>query len=244
MILPVMFYARAVCGLPPTRAALLTAPMAVASGVLAPVVGRLVDRAHPRPIVGFGFSTLAIALLWLSIEMTPTTPIWRLLLPFTAMGIGMAFIWAPLGATATRNLPPRLAGAGSGVYNTTRQVGSVLGSAGMAAFMSSRVSAEMPAAPPGAAPRGQSDVMHVPAFLHAPFAAAMSQSILLPAFVALFGVVAAIFLVGALPNRVPVPAAEEITDRFPRIELAENDSAASVYGRHAARQSNSTAGFR
>ena len=53
-----------------------------------------------------------------------------------------------------------------------------------------------------------------PAFRHAPFAAAMSQSILLPAFVALFGVVAAIFLVGAFPRR------------------------------HAAGQSNSTAGLR
>jgi MFS family permease len=204
--------------------------MAVATGVLAPMVGKVVDRAHPRPIVGFGFSTLAIALLWLSVEMTPSTPIWRLLLPFTAMGIGMAFIWAPLGATATRNLPHRLAGAGSGVYNTTRQVGSVLGSAGMAAFMSTRVSAEMPAAPPGAAPRGESDVMNLPAFLHDPFAAAMSQSILLPAFVALFGVVAAIFLVGGSPARLTDPA-EEVTDRLPVVD--EVTSGTVGYGRHA-----------
>ena len=230
MILPLMFYAQSVCGLTPTRAALLTAPMAVASGVLAPIVGRIVDRAHPRPIIGFGFSTLAIALLWLSMEMTPATPIWRLLLPLTAMGIGMAFIWAPLGATATRNLPMRLAGAGSGVYNTTRQVGSVLGSASMAAFMSSRITAEMPAAAPGAAPRGESDVMNLPPFLHEPFAGAMSQSILLPAFVALFGVMAAIFLVGGHEKRNPGPAAAEITDR--------------AYGRHAADQSKSTAGLR
>ena len=88
MILPVMFYAQAVCGLSPTRAALLTAPMAVATGVLAPWVGRIVDRSHPRPIIGFGFSMLAISLTWLSIEMTPTTPIWRIVLPLTAIGVG------------------------------------------------------------------------------------------------------------------------------------------------------------
>jgi len=196
MILPVMFYAQAVCSLTPTRAALLIAPMAVATGVLAPLVGRLVDNSHPRPIIGFGFAMLAVALLWLSIEMSPDTPIWRLVLPMTAMGAGMAFIWAPLGATATRNLPMRLAGAGSGVYNTTRQVGSVLGSASMAALMSSRITAEMPPAAPGAAQPGQGDVTHLPMPFHEPFAAAMSQSILLPAFVALFGIVAAIFLVG------------------------------------------------
>ena len=191
-----MFYAQSVYGLTPTRAALLTAPMAVASGVLAPFVGRLVDRSQPGPIIGFGFSTLAIALLWLSIEMNPSTPIWRLMLPLCAMGVGMAFIWAPLGATATRNLPARLAGAGSGVYNTNRQVGSVLGSASMAAFMSARITAELPAVPAGAPTRGPADVTHLPSLLHGPFATAMSQSILLPAFVALFGVVAAMFLVG------------------------------------------------
>lgn len=206
MILPVMFYAQAVCALSPTRAALLTAPMAVATGVLAPIVGRMVDNSHPRPIIGFGFSTLAIALTWLSLEMTPTTPIWRLLLPLGAMGAGMAFIWAPLGATATRNLPARLAGAGSGVYNTTRQVGAVLGSASMAAFMSSRITAEMPSAETGSAPRGESGITHLPAFLHLPFAEAMSQAVLLPAFAALFGVVAAIFFVGGA-SRAVSPAA-------------------------------------
>src|SRR5689334_5400665 len=193
--LPLMFYAQAVCGLSPTRSALLTVPMAVATGVLAPFVGKIVDRSHPRPVIGFGFAVLAIAMTWLSIEMTPTTPIWRLLLPITGMGVGSAFIWAPLAATATRNLPPRLAGAGSGVYNTTRQVGSVLGSAGMAAFMTSRISAEMPPMPAQTA-QGEGAVTQLPTWLHDPFAAAMSQSMLLPAFFALFGVIAAVFLLG------------------------------------------------
>ena len=195
MIVPVMFYAQAVCGLSPTRAALLVAPMAIASGVLAPFVGKIVDRTHPRPIVGFGFSAVAIAVTWLSVELTPTTPIWRLVLPLILMGIGMAFIWSPLAATATRNLPPQLAGAGSGVYNTTRQVGGVLGSAGIAAFMTSRMSAELPGMKLGG-DTTEGTVAELPAFLKEPFAAALSQSLLLPAFIALFGVVAAVFLGG------------------------------------------------
>ena len=203
MILPVMFYAQAVCGLSPTRAAVLTAPMAIATGVLAPWVGKLVDQYHPRPIVGFGFSLLAIALTWLSVEMTPTTPIWRIVLPLTAMGAGMAFIWSPLAATATRNLAPDVAGAGSGVYNATRQVGSVLGSASMAAFMTTRISAEMPMGGDGTG--GGGSVTELPGFLHEPFAAAMSQSLLLPAFVALFGVVAAMFLLGFATPVAPKP---------------------------------------
>jgi EmrB/QacA subfamily drug resistance transporter len=197
MILPLMFFAQSVCGLSPTRSALLTAPMAIVSGLLAPMVGKIVDNYHPRSVVGFGFSVLAIALTWLSIEMTPSAPIWRLLVPLAAMGVGMAFVWSPLAATATRNLPPDLAGAGSGVYNATRQVGAVLGSAGMAAFMTSRIIAEMPELPDGvSAQEPQRTTLQLPQFLREPFAAAMSQSMLLPAFVSLFGVAAALFMVG------------------------------------------------
>jgi EmrB/QacA subfamily drug resistance transporter len=214
MVLPLMFYLQAVCGLSPTRSALVMAPTAVATGLLAPAVGRIVDRSHPGPIVGFGFATLAVALTWLSIEMTPTTPMWRLVLPFAAMGVGMALIWAPLAATATRNLPPDLAGAGSGVYNATRQVGSVLGSASMAAFMTWRIGDELPRQPDGAAPRGEGAVTQLPAFLHLPFSDAMSQSTLLPAFVALFGVVAALFLLGARPAPALPSGAAESGDAY------------------------------
>jgi hypothetical protein len=122
-----------------------------------------------------------------------------LVLPFIALGVGMAFIWAPLAATATRNLPSRLAGAGSGVYNATRTVGAVLGSAGMASFMTSRITSEMPPMPGGEAfgpPGGKGTALQLPGFLREPFAAAMSQSMLLPAFIALFGIAAALFMIG------------------------------------------------
>ncbi|BBY38570.1 MFS transporter [Mycobacterium mantenii] len=197
MMLPLTFYAQAVCGLSPTRSALLIAPMAIANGVFAPFVGRIVDKYHPQPVLGFGFSVLAIALTWLTFEMSPTTPIWRLVLPFFAMGVGMAFVWSPLTATATRNLPPHLAGAGSAVYNSVRQLGAVLGSAGMAAFMTWRITAEMPRRPSGGGE--ETLTLRLPGFLREPFAAAMSQSVLLPAFIALFGIIAALFLAGYAP---------------------------------------------
>jgi EmrB/QacA subfamily drug resistance transporter len=200
MMLPLTFYAQAVCGLSPTRSALLIAPMAIANGVFAPLVGKIVDKFHPQPVLGFGFSVLATALTWLTFEMSPTTPIWRLVLPFFAMGVGMAFVWSPLTATATRNLPPHLAGAGSAVYNSVRQLGAVLGSAGMAAFMTWRITDEMPRQPSGGATGEEALTLQLPGFLREPFAAAMSQSVLLPAFIALFGIIAALFLVGVAPR--------------------------------------------
>lgn len=217
MILPVMFYAPVVAGLSYTRSALLTAPMAIASGALAPLVGRIVDRTHPTPVIGFGFSTLAIALTWLSFDLTPTTPIWRLLLPMTAMGVGMAFIFSPLAATATRNTAPEAAGAGSGVYNATRQVGAVLGSAAMAAFMTIRISAEL--ADAGVAVTADGPAPALPGYLHGAFSEALAQSLLLPAFVALIGVVGAIFLRGfatepTAPNAgMPVPEVQPVDEQ-------------------------------
>ncbi|MGK2866983.1 MAG: MFS transporter [Mycobacterium sp.] len=214
MILPVMFYAPVVAGLSYTRSALLTAPMAIASGVLAPFVGRIVDRTHPTPVIGFGFSTLAIGLTWLSIDLTPATPIWRLLLPLTAMGVGMAFIFSPLAATATRNMSAQSAGAGSGVYNATRQVGAVLGSAAMAAFMTVRIGAEL--ADAGVQVTADGPAPALPGSLHGPFSEALAQSLLLPAFIALVGVVGAIFLRGSGPQAAAptfgVPAAKPLDD--------------------------------
>ena len=141
LLIPYMLYAQLVRGLSPTRAALTLVPMALMTILLARPVGLLTDRVHPRLILSFGFSALLVSMLWLSHEMTAGSATWQLLLPMTLLGIGSAAIWAPNTATATRNLPPESAGAGSGVYNATRQVGAVLGSAAIAVFMDARLSA-------------------------------------------------------------------------------------------------------
>lgn len=225
MVLPMMFYAQAVCGLSPTRSALLLAPMALATGLLAPVVGRIVDRCAARVVIGSGFAVLAISMTWLSIEMTAFTPIWRLVLPIVGLGIAMAFIWSPLAATATRNLAPELAGAGSGVYSTTRQVGSVLGSASMAAFMTSQLGDHLPPGAAEAATSGGAEnsghATALPNHLHDAFAAAMSQSMLLPAFAALFGVIAALFLVSLLLTQNTAVREHERAGKLPDAEEPE-----------------------
>lgn len=188
MMLPIMFYAQSVTGLSPTRSALLFVPMALLTGALAPNVGKLVDRVHPRYIAGTGLLLLAVALLAFAAVMTPTTAIWKLLLPVALMGIANAMIWSPLAATATRNLPMSQAGAGAGIYNTTRMIGSVLGSAGIGALIQSRLAAEIPGA------SGSNEFSgRVPEMLRDGFTTAMAQSLILPTIVLLIGVVAVSF---------------------------------------------------
>ena len=104
-------------------------------------------------------------------------------------GLGNSMIWGPLSMIATRNLDPTLAGAGSSVYNTVRQVGAVIGSAAVAAAMSSQLAQRL-----GDDAAEHSETGPLPEFLHEPFAEAMSVALLLPAGVLVLGVaVAAMF---------------------------------------------------
>ncbi|ASK64713.1 MFS transporter [Brachybacterium avium] len=198
---PITLFFQRVLGMSPTEAALMTAPMAVVSLVLAPVVGKNMTRYDPRWMAVGGFASLAAGLAWLAVLMRPDASVALLLVPFVLVGLGNALIWGPLSLTATRNLAPSQAGAGSGVYNETRQIGSVLGSAGIATVMNDRIGVRIteafqdaPAAAGFGGERSLPTDGDLPAFLHAPFAAAMADAMLLPVALSLVGVLAALFI--------------------------------------------------
>ena len=211
---PTMLYAQLVRGYSPLQSALLFVPMAVMSIILAPIVGRFTDKVHPRVLTGAGFAVTALAIFALSRTLTAHGAVWHILAAMALLGIGMAGIWAPLAATATRNLPMHLAGAGSGVYNATRQVGAVLGSAAIAVLLDSRIAAHGLSG--GAEPDGA--LRQLPAAVRAPFSAAMADTMLLPVGVLLLGFVTVLFFAlprhltaqrngtAATPTAEPVPA--------------------------------------
>jgi EmrB/QacA subfamily drug resistance transporter len=188
MAIPIMLWAQVVRGLSPTRSALLLVPMALMTILLARPVGNLTDRVHPRLITGFGFASTIASLVWLSREMTPDVSIAAIIGPMVLLGIGNAFIWAPNSATATRNLPMQQAGAGAGVYNATRQVGAVLGSAAIAVLIDARLAAERLPAFDGTGPAGG----QLPAAFADGFSQAMATSMLLPAAVLFLGLAASL----------------------------------------------------
>lgn len=173
MSFPFYLWAQSVRGLSPTEAALVMAPSALLSLLLAHPAGRLTDRVHPRVLVCTGASLLAAGLLLLSTAMTPTAPLELAVAAACVLGVANPLLWGPLSTTATRNLPMADAGAGAGVYNTTRQLGAVLGSAAIAMLMQARISAHGPGA------EGLSR--------------AMAESLALPLGVILLGALAALF---------------------------------------------------
>ena len=186
MVLEAMFYAQAVRGFSPTMAAIVFAPVAIVTAALAPAIGKLVDRLHPRYIPAIGFFTFAVAQVTFAAVMEPDTEIWKYLPPIVLMGVANACIWAPLSATATHNLTPDRAGAGAGVYNTTRLIGSVLGSAAVAAMVVSRMSVRGIAGGLVDGSTGQ-----LPPHLRGAVNSVLAESMLLPAGVLLVGLAAA-----------------------------------------------------
>lgn len=188
---PLMLYAQAVRGDSPTQAALLMFPMAIMSILLAKFVGGLTDRLHPRSIMTFGFVASFLGMFTLALQLKPGTNLVPLCLSMLVIGVGNAFIWAPTAATANRNLPMHLAGAGAGVYNATRQVGSVIGTAAIAVLMDSRLSALLGGGSSAHGDAGASKIAN--AHVASLFSQAMRDALYLPAALYLIGLAAVLF---------------------------------------------------
>ncbi|MGO3146795.1 MAG: DHA2 family efflux MFS transporter permease subunit [Leucobacter sp.] len=186
MSMPLMFFFQLVMGLTPTQSALMLMPMAVISAGLARPVGLAIDRGDPRRLATFGLLMVAAGLVLYVVLLRPDTSVWLLLIPSAVLGVANAFMWGPLSAITTFNLRLDLAGAGSGVYNTSRQVGAVLGSAAITALMTARLATQFGAGSSGdMSMNGGSG--QLPEQLQGGFALAMAQSMILPAAVILVG---------------------------------------------------------
>ncbi|MFI6366428.1 DHA2 family efflux MFS transporter permease subunit [Nocardia sp. NPDC050630] len=187
-MVPSYFYLQAVREMSPTKSALVFAPMAIVTGVFAPIVGKVSDKLHPRLVPTIGFIGFSVSIFWFSALMTPDSALVWFLLSAALAGFANACIWAPLASTATHNLPIQQAGAGAGVYNTTRQVGSVLGSAAISALVAARMSANGLGG--GKISEGGAGQRPIPEFVKDAFSTALGQAVLLPAGILVVGVIA------------------------------------------------------
>lgn len=133
--LPIMLYLQLGAGLSAQAAGLLLLPTALVSVALAPVVGRLTDRLEPGRISKIGFTSMITAMVLYVVFISQELPFVWLILPLMLMGAANAMCWSANSTISMRQLPAELLGAGSGVYNTSRQVGAVLGAAALGAVM-------------------------------------------------------------------------------------------------------------
>jgi hypothetical protein len=111
--------------------------------MIAPFVGRLSDRANAKYLVLTGFLALAAGLGLVALQSGPDTNPWSLVPALLLCGVGTGFVFAPMSNITMRSVEPALAGTASGIFNTSRQVGGVLGSAAIGVLLQARISVSM-----------------------------------------------------------------------------------------------------
>ncbi|MDQ6876825.1 MAG: DHA2 family efflux MFS transporter permease subunit [Candidatus Dormibacteraeota bacterium] len=139
LFLPIVIYLQSVRGFSALTAGLTLAPMSLTSMIIAPFAGRLADRIGGKYILLTGVLTFAIGFGTLTFVAGPDSTWINFLVPAIVAGAGMGMTFAPMTTVAMRNISPSMAGAASGVLNTTRQVGAAVGSAVVGALLQNRL---------------------------------------------------------------------------------------------------------
>jgi len=168
LFLPIVIYLQSVLGFSALTAGLTLAPMSLTSMLVAPFAGRMADRVGGKYILMTGVFVFAVGFGTLTFVAGPDSTWLTFLVPAIVAGAGMGMTFAPLTTVAMRNIEPRMAGAASGVLNTTRQVGQAVGSAVVGALLQNRLAITLH-------DQAVSHAAALPAALRDPFVAAFSS---------------------------------------------------------------------
>ncbi len=143
LFLPLTIFLQSVLGFSALKAGLTLAPMPLTSMVIAPLSGRATDRVGGKYILMFGLTCFAagmgLVVLVSSLNAGSTT----FTLPLILAGVGLGCTFAPMTTVTMQRVNPRLAGAASGLLNTTRQLGGAFGSAVVGAILQTRLANEL-----------------------------------------------------------------------------------------------------
>jgi EmrB/QacA subfamily drug resistance transporter len=139
IFLPFTIYLQSVLGFTALKAGLTMAPASLISMFVAPVAGRMSDRIGGKYILMSGLTLFAVGMGLIAVIAQTNSAWYDFLAPQLAAGIGIGCTFAPMITLAMRNINPVMAGAASGVFNTTRQVGTVIGTAGVGALLQNRL---------------------------------------------------------------------------------------------------------
>jgi EmrB/QacA subfamily drug resistance transporter len=139
VFLPFSIYLQSVLGFSALKAGLTIAPASLVSMFVAPAAGRLSDRIGGKYILMIGLLLFGGGMGALAFIAQVDSAWYAFLAPQAIAGIGIGCTFPPMTTVAMRNVNPMMAGAASGVFNTTRQVGTVIGTAGVGALLQNRL---------------------------------------------------------------------------------------------------------
>lgn len=143
LFFPITIYLQSVRGFSALQAGLTLAPMPLTSMFVAPFAGRLADRMGGKYILMTGIAVFAAGTGLMTYVAGPDSTWINFLGPAIIAGFGMGMTFAPMTTVAMRNISPRMAGAASGVLNTTRQLGAAIGSAVVGAILQNQLATSL-----------------------------------------------------------------------------------------------------
>ncbi|MFF9558552.1 DHA2 family efflux MFS transporter permease subunit [Streptomyces albus] len=144
LMLPLTLYLQAVRGLSPGEAGVVLAVASFASGVAAPFVDRIGERVGRKALLLLGLVCYAAGLTVVAGRTGAGAGPGQFVPALVAAGVGIACVFVLMAKLAVGDLDPALTGAGSGVFNTTRQLGAVVGSAAVGALLQNRLGTALP----------------------------------------------------------------------------------------------------
>ncbi|MER6993858.1 MDR family MFS transporter [Saccharopolyspora hirsuta] len=121
-------YLQIVKGMSPTAAGLLLLPQSLATTFGARISSPLVKRFGHRPVLAGGM-VLMTAVFALLGQVGLGTPLWITVLLVTALGTGMGVFFQVILIAIQGSVPKTDIGLASGLYNFSRQIGGVAGTA-------------------------------------------------------------------------------------------------------------------
>src|SRR5215212_5370477 len=134
-------YLQALRGRTALQTGLILLPIAITSGIITPIAGRLYDRIGPRVLVVAGFLILLIN-TWQLSQIQADTPISWIMFLLALRGAALGFTIQTTFATALAAVPRSALARGSSLINGTRFVIQSIGVAVLATVLASSLSTE------------------------------------------------------------------------------------------------------
>jgi EmrB/QacA subfamily drug resistance transporter len=139
LYLPLTIYMQSVLGLSAIDAGVTLAIQPVAMFFTSGLAGALSQKINGKYLLVPGLVLLAAGSGYVDWAAHADSGRWAFTPGLIASGLGMGFIWTPVFSIATRDLPAHLGGVASGVVNTIQELGGVLASAVVGAFLQNRL---------------------------------------------------------------------------------------------------------
>jgi len=106
---------------------ILMLTLGLSSLVASPIAGRWIDKSGPRPALLVSALLMTLGSVWI-VTLTETSPVISVSLALAAFGISNGLNAVGMQAALFRSTPKEITGVASGLFNTSRYLGTILSS--------------------------------------------------------------------------------------------------------------------